>query len=312
MEVEIERLPSGEFQFVRHRQSTPKRNHPDRGRRIPLSLPEIEHLIQIYAATGEGRGAYLASTASEERQYGRSTQDFYRSQPRYYSRGNREWSSSSDDSNPPGDQTARRGPSGGPAPGGPTPQHMPEPRIRHYGLYDDGIYEDRGMSRRKVSRKETDIPIRATERLVSAMTSGGRQSSGDDNRRRTGYQAEPQMYQRPYMEEELESEDGPRRSVGSHIEEDITMVHQAASPQRVFDVEREIGHHHLIQNIQLRGGGGGGSDYGPRTDLSTEDSKHSVRLRGRNYQLARLPTSTSAIGAFYNSDDTDATPREIE
>lgn len=39
---------------------------PDEGRRGLPSFPEIERLLAIYVATGEGQGAYMAAKTSEE------------------------------------------------------------------------------------------------------------------------------------------------------------------------------------------------------------------------------------------------------
>ena len=140
----VERRPDGHFQwvrpaptrlhqnrdnfaFVRDRRRRRRRSnggwtsdrstrHDQVGRGFP-SFPEMERLAEIYVATGEGHGAYLAAKVSEETKGPYYSYEIERRDgPRASHRRSTDSSLSSSDSDPrPGPRRpSRRGPSGGP------------------------------------------------------------------------------------------------------------------------------------------------------------------------------------------------------
>jgi hypothetical protein len=324
MDVEIERLPSGEFQWVRHRQSresnsteargtiSHNKNHQARARRTPLTIAEIEHLIQIYAATGEGRGAFLAAIASEEREY--RPRELHRSQRRFdssrrYHTGG--FSSSSDD-NYPGDQGVPQGPPKGPAPYGPAPERIPV--TRHRPLYRDGIYEDPRIPEREIHSTEPNIQHVTVEQPMASGGLPSRHGSVDDIHDGPRHYAVPQMHRSPYVEESLDSEDRPRRRARTYGGEHYRVQHAVSPRHDQINLNMQLPHYTV--NIPGQGSinssveqrGGGGSDYELSIVSSTEDSQYSGHLRGGAVPLRRLPTRASAFGAGLNADDTDTTP----
>lgn len=62
------RLPQSRFKVVqgRHRRTSDRFPTDDEIRRRPPSFSEIERLLEIYVATGEGQGSFLAAKVSEE------------------------------------------------------------------------------------------------------------------------------------------------------------------------------------------------------------------------------------------------------
>ncbi|RFU30732.1 hypothetical protein B7463_g5606, partial [Scytalidium lignicola] len=155
--MEIERRDDGEFQWVRRPRRRPSRRYSqyrwaryqpherrqgwghakrrNRSERHEIRLPsikEIEDLICLYVATGEGKGAFYAAKVSEEsgnhgydssgrrhshRRWGRP--------PRYYGLSSGSSSSSSDDDSYGGGRIHI-----GPRPSGPVPPPPPPPRPR--------------------------------------------------------------------------------------------------------------------------------------------------------------------------------------
>jgi hypothetical protein len=135
----IERGPNREFRWVRsptreerHRRGSHGRfingrsTRDDHTRRGLPSFQQIERMLRIYVASGEGRGAFLAAKASE------------RTKGLYYSYENeiRSYGSSAGSSDPPSDSDPRPGPPRSPQ----GPSHGPEtgPRRRPQDSHDLG------------------------------------------------------------------------------------------------------------------------------------------------------------------------------
>jgi hypothetical protein len=339
----VERGPDGELRWVRR---VPARTDPNRAtfvqerrqrrsyrgytgdpvtredqpRRGLPSFQDIERLLEIYVATGEGRGAFHAAKVSEETKGPR-----YRYEEEIARRNRRRrhpprYSSSDDDSWPDDGRPSHPRPSGGSSggsSGGPVhPEEGPVLEIRRPGRrYDEEIRNIDVQTINPPRPVHIDVvrPRRGTEEIrnidVQTInpvhfgvvrprrgTEEGREEYSEHLQRRWRYQA--------YAEDVSDEEDGhgPLYAALPAEEDNIRLQSRRASSRRGRSSNRGVR-------------GGGGLDYDPDEVPSDGGGQGSFRLRGGGASGAP-PTRTSAVSgatiAPPGSEKIDTTPRDIE
>lgn len=326
------------FQPRNYAEFVSDRSTPDgQIRRHPPSFSEIERLLEIYVATGEGQGSFLAAKVWEEtkgpyyRNIESEIRQRYHSPPRNRPSTNSSSSSSDGDFRPGGEPTPHTGPSGGPKKplwpaSGPAVTKTSIPSVpqptRHY---DEEILHTTGRRAANASRIRIDRRVWTSIREPDFAGAVYVNELGPQSiypPRAAHVRAERHVTRReerivdPVVNDPAAPTGGryQARVDDASEEEDVRQPFYADLPPHEDDVRansqtrrrRSSGSRMTKRTVMMRGGG---LDYDPEETQSNGNSPSFFHLRGGGPR-AQPPTRTSSI--WPDPDRTDIEPREIE
>jgi hypothetical protein len=277
--VQERRRRTSHGEFTSHRSITGDQRRPD----LP-KFSQIEHLLGIYVATGEGQGAFLAAKVAETKREESEARWSHASGQSHRSRS----SSFTDSSNSASDSDPRPGPRPPPRPSG-GPSGGPDISL----AYEEG-------RRPSEFRPSDDLGPQAINRPRPAHTSAERPANRMEAHRRR-YTAAPRRPQ-PQASVVDESEEEPLYASLPPQEQDFRIYAQTETPSR-----RQSSRRRSSNRIGMRGGGG--LDYDPEEARSDRDGPNFLHLRGGAPDAEPI-TGMSSLTPYHQ--ETNTLPRKIK